>query len=145
MPPLLCVLATLLAVAYVLPARADSVVLIVSAQSPVRELDSVRLRELFMGFRVISGGAELRAVRNRSDPRLDEIFLQNVVSLAEVMYERQLLLRKMREGAPIPKDFMSNDQVLHEVAHDPLTVSYTWASAAAQRSDIRVMRVLWHD
>jgi hypothetical protein len=51
----------------------------------------------------------------------------------------------MREGAPIPKDFMSNDQVLHEVAHDPLTVSYTWASAAAQRSDIRVMRVLWHD
>jgi hypothetical protein len=98
-----------------------------------------------MGFRVVSGDLELHAARNRSDARLEKIFLQNVVALSELIYERQLLARKMREGSPVPTDFVRNDQLLDEVAHDPRIVSYTWASAAAKRTDVRVVRVLWHD
>jgi hypothetical protein len=138
-------LVAVLSLASALPVRADSVVLIVSAQSPIHELESGELRKLFMGFRVVNGDVELHAARNRSDSRLDKIFLQNVVALSELMYERQLLARKMREGSSVPTDFTSDDQLLDEVAHDPRTVSYTWASAAAKRSDVRVVRVLWHD
>jgi hypothetical protein len=98
-----------------------------------------------MGFRVVSDGAPLRAARNRSDPRLDKIFLQNVVSLSELVYERQLLTRRLREAGALPTDFVSSDALLDAVAHDPRTVSYAWATAAAKRSDVRVLRVLWHD
>jgi hypothetical protein len=126
-------------------ARADSVVLIVSARSAVQELESADLRKLFMGFRVGSDGAPLRAARNRSDPRLDKIFLQNVVSLSELVYERQLLTRRLREASAPPTEFSSNDELLDAVAHDPRTVSYAWATAAAKRSDVRVLRILWHD
>jgi hypothetical protein len=138
-------LAALLSLAGAAPVRADSVVLIVSARSPVHELGSGELRKLFMGFRVVSAGTELRAARNRSDSRLDKIFLQNVVALSELMYERQLLARQLREAGVVPADFVSDDKLLDEVASDPRTVSYAWASEAAKRSDVRVVRVLWHD
>jgi hypothetical protein len=125
--------------------RADSVVLIVSARSPIQELESAELRKLFMGFRVASRGVPLLAARNRSDPRLDKIFLQNIVALSELVYERQLLSRKMREGSALPTEFVSDDKLLDAVAQNPQTVSYVWATAAAKRSDVRVLRVLWHD
>jgi hypothetical protein len=126
-------------------ARADSVVLIVSARSPIHELESGELRKLFMGFSVVSDGVPLRAARNRSDSRLDKIFLQNVVSLSELVYERQLLTRRVREASALPTDFEGSDALLDAVAHDPRTVSYAWATTAAKRSDLRVLRVLWHD
>lgn len=138
-------LAAVLALAAAAPARADSVVLIVSAHSPVRELGSSELRKLFMGFRVVNAGTELRAARNRSDSRLEKIFLQNVVALSQPMYERQLLARQLREAGAVPADFVNDDELLDEVARDPRTVSYAWASEAAKRSDVRVVRVLWHD
>jgi hypothetical protein len=138
-------LAAVLSLAGAAPVRADSVVLIVSSHSPVRELGSSDLRKLFMGFRVVSAGTELRAARNRSDSRLEKIFLQNVVALSELMYERQLLARQLREASAVPADFVNDDKLLDEVARDPRTVSYAWASEAAKRPDVRVVRVLWHD
>ncbi len=127
-------------------ARADSVVLIVSARSPIRELESAELRKLFMGFRVVSpGGVPLLAARNRSDPRLDKIFFQNIVAVSELVYERQLLTQKMREGSPLPTEFVNSDKLLDAVAGDPQIISYAWGAAAAKRSDVRVLRILWHD
>ena len=126
-------------------ARADSVVLIVSARSPIYELESAELRKLFMGFRVVSGGVPLRAARNRSDPRLDKIFLQNVVALSELVYERQLLTRRLREASALPAEFPTDAGLLDAVARDPRIVSYAWATAAAKRSDVRALRILWHD
>jgi hypothetical protein len=139
------VLSGILLLAGASAARADSVVLIVSVRSPIQELESADLRKLFMGFRVVSGGVLLLAARNRSDPRLDKIFFQNIVAVSELVYERQLLTRKMREGSPPPTEFVSDDKLLDAVAHDLQAVSYTWATAAAKRSDVRVLRVLWHD
>lgn len=139
------ILAGILLLAGSSTARADSVVLIVSAQSPIQELDSAEVRKLFMGFRVASDGVTLRAARNRSDPRLDQIFLQNVVALSELVYERQLLSRKMREATELPAEFVNDDELLDAVAHDPQAVSYAWAAAAAKRSDVRALRILWHD
>ena len=125
--------------------RADSVVLIVSARSPIQELESTELRKLYMGFSVASSGVPLLAARNRSDPRLDKIFLQNIVALSELVYERQLLSRKVREGGALPTEFLSDDKLLDAVAQNPQTVSYVWATVAAKRSDVRVLRILWHD
>ena len=59
--------------------RHDAVVLIVSAKSSVVKLSSVEVRKLFTGLSVSRDGHVLRALRNDSDPLLDQIFLRNVV------------------------------------------------------------------
>lgn len=139
------VIALVLFLAGASAARADAVVLIVGAQSPIHELDSVDVRRVFMGFHVISGGVPVRGARNRSDPRLDKIFLQNIVALSELVYERQLLNRRLREAGALPAEFAGENQLLDAVAHDPQMVGYAWAAAAAKRPDVRVLRILWHD
>jgi hypothetical protein len=136
---------SLLLVAGTCAARADSVVLIVGASSPIEQLGSLELRKAFMGFDVVVGGAVVRAARNRSDARLEKIFLQNVVDLSELVYERQILSRKLEKAAALPLEFLDNDRLLDAVARDPRIVSYAWATAVARRSDLRVLRILWHD
>jgi hypothetical protein len=90
-------------------------------------------------------GLPLRAARNRSDPRLDKIFFQNVVDLSELMYERQLLSRKLQNATALPLEFADETRLLDAVARDPRVVSYVWATAAAKRPDVRVLRTLWND
>jgi hypothetical protein len=126
-------------------ARADSVVLIVSAASPIQQLESLDLRKAFMGLNVVIRGMSLRAARNRSDPRLDKIFFQNIVNLSDLVYERLLLSRKFQQASALPIEFFDDSQLLDAVAHDPSTISYAWATSAAKRSDVRVVRILWHD
>jgi hypothetical protein len=126
-------------------AHADSVVLIVSAASPIQQLGSVELRKAFMGFDVVAAGISLTAARNRSDPRLDKIFLQNIVDLSELVYERQLLSRRLQKAAALPTEFLDNSQLLDAVARNPGTIGYAWATSVAKRSDVRVLRILWHD
>jgi hypothetical protein len=126
-------------------AYADSVVLIVGASSPIQQLSSVELRKVFMGFDVVSAGMSLRAARNRSDPRLEQIFFQNIVDLSELVYERQLLARKVQQASALPLEFLDDNRLLDAVARDPRIVSYTWATSAAKRSDVRILRLLWHD
>jgi hypothetical protein len=135
----------LLLVAGTSAARADSVVLIVSATSPIQHFGSLELRKAFMGFDVVVDGLAVRAARNRSEARLEKIFLQNVVDLSELVYERQILSRKLEKAAALPMEFVDNDRLLDAVARDPRIVSYAWATAVAKRSDVRALRILWHD
>lgn len=138
-------LAALLCLAEAGPARADSVVLIVSTRSPIHAIDGTQLRRAFMGFPVADDGVELRPARNRSDARLDEIFLQTIVGLSRLVYDRHVLERAMREGNLVPRDFAKQDDLFDEVARDPSVVSYGWAAAVANRPDLRVVRILWHE
>ena len=142
---LLCALVVVWIVSGARVAHADSVVLIVSASSSVQQLGSVELRKAFMGFDVVVAGTSLRAARNRSDARLDKIFFQNVVDLSELVYERQILSRKLQKAATLPVEFADETRLLEAVARDPRLVSYAWATAVAKRSDVRILRILWND
>jgi hypothetical protein len=126
-------------------ARADSVVLIVSAASPIQQLESSAVRKAFMGFNVVADGVSVRAARNRSDPRLDKIFFQNIVGLSELVYERQLLSRKYLQASALPMESFNDNQLLDAIARDPGLVGYAWEASAAKRSDVRILRTLWHD
>ncbi|MDB6012170.1 MAG: hypothetical protein JWL65_4420 [Gammaproteobacteria bacterium] len=98
-----------------------------------------------MAFDVVVAGTSLRAARNHSDARLDKIFFQNVVDLSELVYERQLLSRKLQKAATLPVEFADETRLLEAVARDPRLVSYAWATAVAKRSDLRILRILWND
>jgi hypothetical protein len=138
------VLLTLLAAAA--PAFADEqLVLIVSAGSKVEQLDSLELRKLFLGLTVTYDGNRLRPVLNETDARVKEIFLQNIVSLSDITYDRRLLRLALIQGQTQPAVYKNIGQLIAAVAADPNAVSYAWAKDVAHDARIRILRVLWYD
>jgi hypothetical protein len=138
------VLLTLLAVA--LPAWADDqLVLIVSADSKIEQLDSLEVRKLFLGLTVTHNGERLRPVLNEADARVKEVFLQNVVSMSDITYDRRLLRLALQQGRTQPNTYKDTALLLKAVATDPIAVSYAWAKDVAHDPDVKIIRVLWHD
>ena len=138
------VLVTLLAASGTASA-ADQLVLIVSADSKVEQLDSLELRKLFLGLTVIHNGDRLRPVLDEADPRVKEIFLQNIVSMSDSTYDRSVLRLALIQGQIKPIAYKDIDLLIKAVIADPTAVSYTWAKDVAHDSRIKILRVLWYD
>ena len=138
------VLLTLLAAGT--PALADEqLVLIVSADSKIAQLDSLEVRKLFLGLTVTQDGNRLRPVLNETDARVKEIFLQNIVSMSDITYDRSLLRLTLIQGQRQPTAYRDIALLLKAVAADPSAVSYAWAKDVARDSRLRILRVLWYD
>jgi hypothetical protein len=141
---LLAIAVLLLLMTPVRPAS-EVVVLVVPANSPVASLDSVSMRKLFLGLPVLLNGKLLHPLRNRTDPRLDEIFLQQVVAMSESSYDRQILNAVNRQGVLRPPEYPSLPALLAALAADPDSVSYMWQRDVGHNGSVRVIRVLWSD
>jgi hypothetical protein len=139
-------LVLLLCIAALLPASAEeSLVLIVSAQSHVVQLDSLEVRKLFLGMTVAHGGDRLRPLLNETDSRVKEVFLQNIVSMTELSYDRRVLRLALQSGRSIPDIYTDKQLLFNAISEDPAAVSYAWAKDVQYDKRIRVLRVLWHD
>jgi hypothetical protein len=118
-------------------------VLVVRADSPVSDLDSVTVRKLFLGVPVLINGRHLHPIRNRSDSRLDQIFLQEIVAMSQSAYDRQILIGVNRQGWLRPEEIDSQSRVLERVLSDANAVGYMWQRDVVHNPQIRVIRVLW--
>jgi hypothetical protein len=138
------VLLTLLAAGT--PALADErLVLIVSADSKIAQLGSLEVRKLFLGLTVTQNGNRLQPVLNETDARVKQIFLQNIVSMSDITYDRSLLRLTLIQGQRQPTAYKDIALLLEAVAADPSAVSYAWSKDVAHEPRIRVLRVLWYD
>jgi hypothetical protein len=139
-------LALLFGVAATLPASADeTLVLIVSADSKVEQLDSLEVRKLFLGMTVTHNGDRLRPLLNEAEPRLKEVFLQNIVSMTDMTYDRRTLRLALQGGRSLPVVYSDKVMLINSVAADPTAVSFAWAKDVQYDKRIRILRVLWHD
>jgi len=140
-------LAILLLLCLVAPARpaSQAVVLVVRADSPLQELDSVSVRKLFLGLPVLINGSLLRPLRNRSDPALDEIFLQQIVAMSQSNYDRQILIGVNRQGWLRPTEYGRLNDLVVALGADPYAVSFMWERDVGHNPKIRIIRVLWSD
>ena len=121
----------------------QSVVLVVRADSPVVDLDSVTVRKLFLGVPVLINGRPLHPIRNRADARLEQIFLQEIVAMSQSAYDRQILIGVNRQGWLRPDEVGSSANVLERLYSDPGAVSFVWQRDVEHNARIRVIRVLW--
>ncbi|MEP6885377.1 MAG: hypothetical protein ABJC66_11560 [Gammaproteobacteria bacterium] len=124
---------------------AEQLVLIVSADSKVDQLDSLEVRKLFLGLTVIHNGDRLRPVLDEADARIKEIFLQNIVSMSETTYDRSVLRLALIQGQVKPIVYKDMVLLKRAVIADPTAVSYAWAKDVANEPRIKVLRVLWYD
>jgi hypothetical protein len=129
------------------PARPASqeVVLVVRADSPVTELDSVSVRKLFLGLPVLVSGSPLHPLRNRSDAMLDEIFFQHIVAMSDSSYDRQILIGVNRAVSLRPVELNSTAAVVAALRADQNAVSFMWQRDVGHNPQLRVIRVLWSD
>jgi len=124
---------------------AEQLVLIVSADSKVEQLDSLEVRKLFLGLTVTHDGDRLRPVLNEADPRIKEIFLQNIVSMSDTTYDRSVLRLALIQGQIKPIAYKDMALLIKAVESDPTAVSYAWAKDVAHDPRIKILRVLWYD
>jgi hypothetical protein len=128
------------------PALAEEqLVLIVSSDSKVEQLDSLEVRKLFLGLTVTHEGNRLRPILNEADARVKEVFLQNIVALSDTTYDRRLLQLALQQGRTQPTVYKQTTELLKAVAADPSAVSYAWSKDVAHDPHIKILRILWHD
>ena len=138
------VLVTLLTAARPVSA-AERLVLIVSADSKVEQLDSLEVRKLFLGLTVTYNGDRLRPVLDEADARIKEIFLQNIVSMSDTTYDRSVLRLALIQGQIKPIAYKDIALLIKAVIADPTAVSYAWAQDVVHDPRIKILRVLWYD
>jgi hypothetical protein len=139
-------LALLFGVAATWPVSADeTLVLIVSTDSKVEQLDSLEVRKLFLGMTVTHNGDRLRPLLNEAEPRLKEVFLQNIVSMTDMTYDRRTLRLALQGGRSLPVVYSDEVMLINSVAADPTAVSFAWAKDVQHDKRIRILRVLWQD
>ena len=128
------------------PALAEEqLVLIVSSDSKIVQLDSLEVRKLFLGLTVTHDGNRLRPILNEADAHVKEVFLQNIVALSDITYDRRLLQRSLQQGRTQPTVFRHTSELLRAIAADPSSVSYAWLKDVAHDPRIKILRILWHD
>lgn len=123
----------------------EELVLIVSAHSDIEQLDSPLVRKLFLGLTVTQRGNRLRPVLNEADAHIKQLFLQNVVSMSDITYDRYLLRLALLQGRTQPVVYRDKANLIAAVAADPTVVGYVWARDVAHDSRIKILRSLWHD
>ena len=124
---------------------AQKLVLIVSAGSSIDQLDSTLVRRLFLGLTVTQDGIRLRPLLNESDAQINELFLQNIVSMADSTYDRYVLRLSLKQGRTQPVVYKSESELIAAVAADPSAVGYAWGKDIDHDPRVRVLRVVWHD
>jgi hypothetical protein len=123
----------------------DSVVLVVRTDSMVVDLDSVTVHKLFLGVPVLINGRPLHPIRNRSDERLDQIFLQEIAAMSQSAYDRQILIGVNRQGWLPPVEVDSSASALEKLYEDSNAVTFVWQRDVANNPRVRVIRVLWSE
>jgi hypothetical protein len=141
----LCILLLTSGVFAPVHSASESVVLVVRADSPVKDLGSVEVRKLFLGVPVLADGKLLHAIRNRSDARLDDIFLQQIVAMTQEAYDRQILVGLNRQGWVRPAEAASVTRVVDDLYADPQAVSYMWLRDVEHNPRLKVLRILWSE
>jgi hypothetical protein len=123
----------------------ERLVLIASVNSPVDQLDSLEVRKLFLGMAVTFNETRLRPLLNESDPQIRSVFLQNVVSMTDTVYDRRILRLAMAGETTLPTIYTDKRALLAAVASNRNVVSYAWARDVEQDKRIKILRTLWHD
>jgi hypothetical protein len=123
----------------------EKLVLIAGADSRVEQLDSLEVRKLFLGLTVTHNGMRLRPLLNETDEHVKTIFLQNVVSMSEITYDRHLLGMALKQGRSQPGIYKEAALLYAAVAADPSAVSFAWLKDVERNPRLKVLRVLWHD
>lgn len=120
-------------------------VLVASSASVHDGLSPFEMRKAFLGYPLKHNGHETHPLGNRTDPRLQEAFLQKIMFMSDQVYERQLTGMMFRYGLAKPPEYSNLAELARALANDPDSISYMWMADAQQFHNIKVIAQSWHE
>ena len=127
----------------VLAAQERRLVLVTGSTTKIAPLPPADVRKLFLGLPVSQNSLRLEALRNDSDPLLNEVFLQKIMFMSAQSYERQLVSQVFRFGGHRPVSYSDVGMLAAALRDQPGTMSYMWLPSAQQIPGIQVVQELW--
>ena len=124
--------------------RNRHLVLVTNSATGISALTGSEIHKLFMGLPIEKGGLSLEAAINRSDPFLYEIFLQKIVYMSSISYERHLLSNVIQLGGRRPQVFNNTQSLILALQQKPGTISVLWDSDIKTASDLTIIGEVWH-
>jgi len=119
-------------------------VLVTDSTTGITALSTSEIHKLFLGLPIEKGGHSLEAAINHSDPFLYEIFLQKIVYMSSISYDRHLLSNVIQLGGRRPQVFNSTQSLINALKQKPGTVSVLWENDVKTRSDLIIIGEIWH-
>ncbi len=119
------------------------IVLFCKGDCDALNLDSLRLRKLFLGLPVKARGDYLQAVINLSDPELSAFFYQSLVAMTRKSYEKKRLLYQLRYALTSPPRFDEYRLWRDHVMRHEALVSFAWEHELSGLDNISILQTLW--
>ena len=119
-------------------------VLVTNSSTGITALSASEIHKLFLGLPIEKNGHSLEAAINHSDPFLYEIFLQKIVYMSSISYERHLLSNVIQLGGRRPQVYNNTQSLIIALRQKPGTVSVLWDSDLKNASDLIAIGEVWH-
>jgi hypothetical protein len=119
-------------------------VLVTDSTTGITTLSTSEIHKLFLGLPIEKGGHSLEAAINHSDPFLYEIFLQKIVYMSSISYDRHLLSNVIQLGGRRPQIFNNTQSLITALKQKPGTVSVLWENDVKTRPDLTIIGEIWH-
>ena len=119
-------------------------VLVTNSTTGITSLSASEIHKLFLGLPIEKNGHALEAAINHSDPFLYEIFLQKIVYMSSISYDRHLLSNVIQLGGQRPQIFNNTQSLISALKKQPGTVSLLWDSDVKSTSDLTIIGEVWH-
>jgi hypothetical protein len=117
----------------------SAVVLVASSQSPIVHVTAPEIRHIYLGIPLLIDGKKVKPLRNGTDPKATEMFMQRVMYMSSDAYERQIRRRiseSQESGPPLLDD---EQELLLALSSDPMAVTYMMRSQAIGGLPLRIV------
>lgn len=126
-----------------LMAGEHELVVITSTKNNFAPIARDDLRRLFLGIKPKHTDIKITPINNKSENILYEVFLQKVIRMSAVAYERHLLSKVFTHGTQRIKTTEEYANLLKELEYNENAISFVWANDLKKNPEIRVVQSIW--
>lgn len=118
-------------------------VVITSAGNDITPIARDDLRRLFLGIKPKHTEHTITPINNKSENLMYEVFLQKVIRMSAVAYERHLLSKVFTHGTRRIKTADEYVNLLKELEYNENAISFAWADKLEDNPKIQVIQSIW--
>jgi len=118
-------------------------VIITSADNHITPIARDDLRRLFLGIKPKHTEILITPINNKSENIMYEVFLQKVIRMSAVAYERHLLSKVFKHGTRRIKTADEYLNLLKEIEYNENAISFVWADELENNPKVRIIQSIW--
>ncbi len=114
-------------------------VFVASDETPFQALSVEDIQNIYLGKKRMAGGYPVLAVDQSEAAPIKLDFLNHVLHMTQSQYREQLLKRRLREGAVLPKVVANSEEILKTVRETPGAIGYVHESEVGTMLGLKVV------